>query len=248
LESELFGHIRGAFTGADSSRVGRLEAAHRGTIFLDDIGELSPSIQLKLLRVLQERVIERLGENRPRRVDVRIIAATNRDLRREVQAGRFREDLFHRINVLTLKAPALRQRPDDIPLLVHHFIQVLNQSLGKNISGCSREALEALFRYPWPGNVRELRNALEYAFVLARGSTIELQDLPHFVASARLQEPGLSETTQSQKEELLRALEACGWNQTRAAKLLGISRVTVWNRMIRFGIERPGRRGPRQAG
>ena len=178
LESELFGHVKGAFTGAVKDRPGKIEEAQGGTLFLDEIGEISPGLQVKLLRVIQEKTIERVGGNRPVRVDMRIICATNRNLQQLTAGGQFREDLFYRLNVFPIHMPPLRERMLDIPLLCDHFIGRFNQSTGKQVKGISREAMRLLMNHPWPGNIRELQNAMEYAFVLVDGQVIETPDLP----------------------------------------------------------------------
>ncbi|MBI3078264.1 MAG: sigma 54-interacting transcriptional regulator [Deltaproteobacteria bacterium] len=177
LESELFGHVRGAFTGAHQDRTGRFDAANGGTIFLDEIGEMSPLIQVKLLRVLQGHEFERVGESKPRRVDVRVLAATNRNLWELVQAGKFRDDLYYRLNVVTIHLPPLRERRDDIPLLLDHFIGKFSRELGKEVRSVSRHALRALMGYDWPGNVRELANVIERAVLLTAGRSIDIEDL-----------------------------------------------------------------------
>jgi len=189
LESELFGHIKGAFTGAIRPRIGRFEEADGGTLFLDEIGELSQFIQVKLLRVLQEKEIERVGESRRRRVDIRIVTATNKDLHAQVGAGRFREDLYYRLNVFPIKVPPLRRRKEDIPLLTSHFIQRLNARTGKEIVDVSRDVMRIFMDYQWPGNVRELENAVEHAFVLCKSDRVEPEDLPEHL---RLPDGGLS--------------------------------------------------------
>lgn len=178
LESELFGHVKGAYTGADSNRMGRFEAAHKGTIFLDEIGDIPLSVQVKLLRVLEERTIQRVGENRSIPIDVRIITATNKNLEKMIAQGDFREDLFFRINVFPLTCPPLRQRRDDVTLLIQHFITIHGEKTGKDILGFTPEAMRLMVSYPWPGNIRELRNTVEYAFVLAKGKGIRPEHLP----------------------------------------------------------------------
>ncbi len=236
LESELFGHVKGAFTGADRTRIGRFEAAHGGDIFLDEIGDLSLNTQAKLLRVLQEKVIEKVGDQKPVPVDVRVITATNQDLQRLMAAGRFREDLYYRINVIPIQLPPLRHRRDDIPLLTEAFIERLRLKTRRPISGISKEAMEGLLRYDWPGNVRELLNSLEYAFVLCQEGSI----LPGHLPAAITQRPaGPPRTMKNRgqassgddKELLLRAMEQAGGNKSEAARLLGISRVTIWKRL-----------------
>ena len=246
LESELFGHVRGAFTGAHQGRTGRFEAASGGTIFLDEIGDLPALTQVKLLRVLEERVIERVGDNRPVPVDVRILSATNRDLAAMVRAGTFREDLFYRINVLPVTLPPVRERPGDVALLAESFLRKMQLRTGRDIRAISTAAMHLLMTYPWPGNVRELRSTFEYAFVTCQGPTIEPEHLPPPVRQAGAPSlPGpvraQADTTadsraERRRRELVAALTEAGGNQSRAAELLGVSRVTVWNRMKRYGV------------
>lgn len=241
LESELFGHAKGAFTGADRESVGRFEAAHGGTILLDEIGDISPLIQLKLLRVLEEKEIERVGETTPRKVDVRVLAATHRDLKKAIAEGTFREDLYYRLNVMNLRIPPLRERVEDIPLLVEHFRVKFNAQYAKSIAGVSTEVMEIFMRHPWPGNVRELEHIIERAFVLCGGEMIRPEHIAletaarpvfHADAPAALSTDG--------KERLLAALEKTGWNISKSARLLGVSRWTLYRRMLRLGLERPG--------
>ena len=239
LESELFGHVKGAYTGADRFRIGRFEAAHQGTIFLDEIGDIPLAIQVKLLRVLEQKEIERVGENQPIEVDVRIITATNRDLERLTRESEFREDLFFRINVFPIHCPSLVQHLDDIPLLVQHFIRQNAARTGKTIAGLTPGAMQALARYVWPGNVRELRNTIEYAFVLCKDGEIDIAHLPPKItgssATAFRNHSGVMEPHQ-EREELLNALKQAGGNQSEAAKILGVSRVTVWKRIKKHGV------------
>jgi transcriptional regulator with PAS, ATPase and Fis domain len=242
LESELFGHVKGAFTGAVQGRMGRFEAAKGGDIFLDEIGDLPLSTQVKLLRVLEEKVVERVGDNQPVHVDVRIITATNRDLRRLVREQRFREDLFYRINVVPIAVPPLRDRKGDIPLLAETFFRRIRLKSEKPVSAIGGRAMETLMRYPWPGNVRELKSALEYAFVACPGGAIEPAHLPPDVltepAAANRSEadPALSRD-ERKKRELIEALRRFDGNRTRTAEHLGISRVTVWNRIRKYGLD-----------
>jgi len=232
LESELFGHVRGAFTGAVRDRRGKFEAASGGTLFLDEVGEASSTIQLKLLRVLQEREIERVGEGRPVPVDVRVVAATNRDLRTLVREGKFRRDLYYRLAVVTVELPPLRERRGDIPLLVEHLIDRLGRQMGVgHVRGVSPLALEMLVGYPWPGNVRELENALAHALVRCRGDLILPECLPKEIRSWR--------PTSLTPDGVRQVLERAGWNRSKAARLLGVSRVTVWRHMRRWGIREP---------
>jgi len=241
LESELFGHVKGAFTGAYKTRRGRFEAAQGGDIFLDEVGDLSLSMQVKLLRVLEENVIERVGENRRIEVDVRVISATNKDLKGLVDKGFFREDLFFRINVIPITMPPLRERIEDIPLLAENFFRRLQMKSGKNIEGISGEAMEKLAAYPWPGNVRELKSAFEYAFVSCQDSVIQPHHLPSNILWGKLDpEGGLRVSVnrdETKKRNLLDALEKAGGNQSEAARILGVSRVTVWNRIKKFHID-----------
>ncbi len=241
LESELFGHVKGAFTGAYTHRQGRFEAAHRGDIFLDEVGDIPSSIQVKLLRVLETKQFERVGDHRAITADVRIITATHRDLEALVAAGTFREDLFFRINVIPVHLPPLRQRLDDIPLLVEHFVRILRQRSGKEITGLTREAMKLFLDYPWPGNVRELKGALEYAFVVAEDGLIQPEHLPLQVSAAESARPILPESGAvrgaDEKAALVKALRQSRGNQSRAADLLGVSRVTVWHRMKKHGID-----------
>ncbi len=240
LESELFGHEKGAYTGADRTRIGRFEAAHGGTIFLDEIGDIPLSTQVKLLRVLEEKEIERVGDHRPISVDVRIVSATNKDLDDRVAQGLFREDLLFRINVFPLDCPSLAQRPEDIPIIVQNFIQQNASRDTKTITGLTPEAMEAIIAYEWPGNVRELRNAIEYAFVLCPGGWIGMEHLPprinrtaHRTASGSRARPG---SWKSERDQLVDVLRQVNGNQSEASRLLGVSRVTIWKRIKKYGI------------
>ena len=248
VESELFGHEKGAFTGAHAKKLGRFEVAHGGTVFLDEIGTLRMDLQAKLLRVLQEREIERLGGIRPVPVDVRILAATNVNLRTAVKARTFREDLYYRLNVVPIHVPPLRERREDIPALVEHFVRKIARECNRDVRGVSAGALEVLTRYDWPGNVRELENVLHRAVVLARGPVIHLQDVPLDVAmpetGPRLGDdtvPPLREAMeQFERQYILRVLEGNGWNVSRAARRLGVHRNTVLTKLSSWGIQRPG--------
>jgi PAS domain S-box-containing protein len=240
LESELFGHVKGAFTGAYRSREGRFEAAHGGEIFMDEIGDLPLSTQVKMLRVLEEKVIERVGDNRPIHIDVRIISATNRNLKQLVEQGRFREDFFYRINVIPIIVPPLRERVGDIPLLADSFFHRIQLKNQKKIMGISNEAMELLMSYAWPGNVRELKSAFEYAFVTCQELLIQPHHFPTAVTSAQPVVKTIKKNplnrADMKKKQLIEALEKADGNQSRAADILGVSRVTVWNRMKRYGI------------
>ena len=241
LESELFGHVKGSFTGAFRDRAGRFEAANGGDLFLDEIGDIPLSIQIKLLRVLETRQFERVGENKPISVDVRIITATNRNLLELIEQKRFREDLYFRINVIPIHLPPLRKRKDDIPLLVNTFISRLEIRTGKPIRGLTRDALNRFMNYRWPGNVREMKSALEYAFTVADRDTIDIDHLPpqllvHQPQTLSTVEPVVVSTSSKERQQLIDALHSAGGNQSQAARLLGINRVTVWNRMRKYGV------------
>jgi two-component system response regulator AtoC len=246
LESELFGYKKGAFTGAISNHKGLFEEAHEGSIFLDEIGEISPALQVKLLRVLQEGEIRRLGEQHPVYVDVRIIAATAKDLSREVHRGAFREDLFYRLNVLPVPIPPLRERADDIPRLIDHFIQKYNASSNLHITGITPAALKTLINYRWPGNVRELENAIERSMVMTDGFKIDEQDLPEAVC--RKKTDSLEDTSETEysikkmekmmEEKLIRkALERTRGNKSRAARILEISYPALLSKINEYRIE-----------
>ncbi len=240
LESELFGHEKGAFTGADRRREGRFLAADKGTIFLDEIGEMPLAMQVKLLRVIQEREIQRVGGDQTLKVDVRIVAATNRDLLVEVEAGRFRQDLYYRLNVVALALPSLREREEDIPLLATHFLRKFAEKNVKRIKGFTPEAMDRLLKHQWPGNVRELENAVERAVVLARGEYISERELPPALSGgageARL-EGGFANLTLEELERLaiLDALETAGGNKSEAARRLGITRKTMHAKLTKYG-------------
>jgi transcriptional regulator with PAS, ATPase and Fis domain len=239
LESELFGHARGAFTGAHANKVGRIALADGGTLFLDEIGEMPMSLQVKLLRVLQAREYSPVGDNRTLKADVRIVAATNVNLEQAVQAGTFREDLYYRLNVIHLTVPALRERPEDVPLLVQHFLKKAKERVGRTtIGGVSRAAAQILADYQWPGNVRELENTVERAVLLCQGVLIEPKDLPQRLCglgvekrmSPRLPDLGLDlrNAVESFENQLIRqALERTKWNKKQAASLLGLNRTTL---------------------
>ena len=237
LESELFGHVKGAFTGAIGDRIGRFQRADGGTIFLDEIGEISPKVQMSLLRVLQEKEIERVGESRPTGVDVRVIAATNRDLKEKVERGGFREDLFYRLTVVKIPLPPLRDRREDVPLLVAHFLGKFNGKLKKEIKAVSSD-VEALFLvYPWPGNVRELEHALEHAFILCRQDTICLDHLPAHIGQAiRPEAARKGEAEDDDAQTIRQALRKTAGNKARAARLLGVDRKTLYRKIARYGI------------
>jgi DNA-binding NtrC family response regulator len=259
LESELFGHVKGAFTGAHADKPGKFLAAHGGTIFLDEINSASPAMQLKLLRVLQEKRFEPVGGNDTVEVDVRVILATNQSLERLVQEGRFRQDLYYRVNVVKIELPPLRDRPSDIPLLVQHFLEQCSASLGRQVTGVTDEAMQALRRYAWPGNVRELGNAIERAAVLGRNATLTLDDLPHHIIENRPETMPFGQATgasaddadapwtptplaealqEPEKRIILKALRANEWNRSKTADDLGINRTTLYKKMKAYGLDR----------
>jgi transcriptional regulator with PAS, ATPase and Fis domain len=253
LESELFGHERGAFTGAVRTKPGRLEVAAGGTLFLDEIGELAPALQAKLLRVLQEREFERVGGTQTRKVDARILAATNRDLAAEIARGTFREDLYYRLNVVSVRLPPLRERPEDVPQLLEHFLQRFGAAAGRQGLRFSVEAREVLASHAWPGNVRELANVVERAVVLAVGDEIGLEVLPEeivdgtmrcsagpAVARAGAPWPRYHEGVAEAKRELIReALRKTGGHQTRAAELLGLTQPYLARLVKNLGLRQP---------
>ena len=243
LESELFGHVKGAFTGADKTRQGRFEAAAGGDFMLDEVGDLPPHTQVKLLRVLQEKIIEKVGDHMPVPVDVRIISATNKDLMTLVGEGVFREDLFYRVAVIPIRVPSLRERRGDIPLLVETFVTRIAKRTGKAISGVSRAAMNILENYHWPGNVRELINVVEYAFVVCPGGVIQPEHLPESLGPVLNGSCALPVSSPApgrlvdERGRIIEALRATGGRKQAAADMLGISRVTLWKRINKYGIE-----------
>ncbi len=241
LESELFGHVKGAFTGAIKNKTGRFELADKGTIFLDEIGDISPVIQLKLLRVLQERVFERVGEPNPITVDVRIIAATNRNLKNRVMTGEFREDLYYRLKVVEIIIPPLSERREDIPLLVDHFCAEFSKSFNRNIRNISDDVLNIFMSYLWPGNIRELKHVIEHAFVVCRNHIITTDHLPPEIMShSNPVDEDIKETHSiGNPGEILDALNKTGWNKAKAARLLGVSRQTIYRKINEFKIVEP---------
>ena len=240
LESELFGHVKGAFTGAIRDKQGRFQAANGGTILMDEIGDISPRIQLKLLRVLEEKEFERVGESLPIKVDVRVISNTNRDLRERVRVGEFREDLYYRLKVVEIALPSLRERLDDIPLLVDHFCHIFNEKFEKNIQGVSDGVFKLFMNYSWPGNIRELKHTIERGFILCRGETITTEYIPSEIREYSGIKRHLPEKRSVEgPREILEALKKAGWNKTKAARLLGINRRTIYRKISKYQIEIP---------
>ncbi|ADY13107.1 sigma-54-dependent transcriptional regulator [Sphaerochaeta globosa] len=241
LESELFGHEKGSFTGAVKEKKGRFELADGGTIFLDEIGEIDAPTQVKLLRVLQEKQFERVGGEKSITVDVRIVCATNRDLPKEIEKGNFREDLYYRLNVVHLEVPPLRERKDDIPLLMTSFLQLFNQENGRSIEAFSNQAKRAILSYEWPGNIRELRNCIESAVVLARTTIIDIEDLPVHIGKAQNTssvslEVGIT-LAEAEKQLIISTLASCAGNKTKAAEVLGIGRKTLHRKLQEYHID-----------
>jgi transcriptional regulator with GAF, ATPase, and Fis domain len=246
IESELFGHEKGAFTGATQARQGRFELADGGTLFLDEIGDLEPALQAKLLRTLQGGEIERVGSSRPHKVDVRVIAATNRDLGTAMDEGRFRADLYYRLSVFPIEMPALRERRDDIPLLVWHFIQSRQRELGRLIKDIPKAAMDMLVAYDWPGNVRELQNVIDRALILSTGSTLRIEEALGIGGGARGARGRagavVEELSAAERAHIIAVLDRCGWaiqGPGKAADRLGLRPSTLRNRMRKLGIRRP---------
>lgn len=254
LESELFGHTRGAFTGATASRAGKFQLANGGAIFLDEIGDMSLNLQVKLLRVLEEREIERVGGSDPIRLDVQVISATHRDLEEAVAQGRFREDLYYRLHVIPIRLPALRERPTDIPLLFSHFLNEINQAKRCLVEGISAQAMECLMEYHWPGNVRELRNVAERLVVLKGEGMIAVDDLPDRILKKNMQAASFptvklsgkgvslnTAVTEFEKALILQSLEKTHWVKQKAAELLNVNRTTLVEKIKRYNLEGDGR-------
>jgi len=238
LESELFGHEKGSFTGAIRRKIGRFEMAQGGTIFLDEIGEVSPPTQIMLLRVVQDHRIERVGGEETLEVDVRVIAATNKNLTEEMKKGTFREDLYYRLNVIPIFVPPLRERKDDIPLLVSHFLQKFSQERGKEIKSFSPEVMEILLAHSWPGNVRELENVIDHAIIIAKQDKILTKDLPQFLLQKPLPTQELTTLQDYEKNLILKTLKETNWNKHKASKRLNINRSTFYGKMKRYGLEK----------
>ncbi|MCG8688050.1 MAG: sigma 54-interacting transcriptional regulator [Desulfobacterales bacterium] len=239
LESELFGHVKGAFTGATANRIGRFQAAHKGTIFLDEIGDISPGVQAKLLRVLEQKEFQRIGESKTVQVDVRVVAATNVNLKLKIETGEFREDLYYRLKGMIVDLPALSKRTEDIPLLCDHFLNRFKKSLGKDIQGVSDSVMTQLATYPWPGNIRELRHAIEHACILCPGGVIQPEHLPAEISVHQKQgtDSPFKYAPKLTPKIIKQALEENRWNKAKTAKVLGIGRNTLYRYMEKYGID-----------
>jgi two-component system, NtrC family, response regulator AtoC len=241
IANELFGHEKGAFTGADSSKIGLMEAAQRGTLFMDEIGEMPTTMQVKLLRVIQEKNLLRLGSTKPIDLDIRIISATNRELEKEVELGRFRQDLYYRLKVILLKVPSLRERKEDIPLLLNHFLLKYNRAYKKKVQGFSRDSLETLMKYSFPGNVRELENIVASAVALSEEVLIGPSDLPEDMRQFDVETYGSTQWLsweENEKEYIRKILETTHYNKIEAARILKMSRTTLWRKILRYGLEK----------
>ncbi len=236
LESELFGHVKGAFTGATTERIGRFQKADGGTIFLDEIGEISSKLQLRLLRVLQEGEFERVGDSDQIKVNVRVIAATNNELHKMVKSGSFREDLYYRLNVVQLSLPPLRDRREDIPAMLEHFLYKFNKKLHKNVTAISEDVRRVFMNYSWPGNIRELQNTLEFAIVLSHGSTITANDLPTEFKDRNKAVLDPAFNNEDERQSIIRALKETDWNKAKASRLLGIDRKTIYTKIEKYSI------------
>lgn len=241
IANELFGHEKGAFTGADSTKIGLMEAAQKGTLFMDEIGEMPPAMQVKLLRAIQEKKVLRLGSTKPIDLDIRIISATNRELEKEVAAGRFRQDLFYRLKVVLIKVPPLRERKEDIPLLLNHFLQKYNRAYKKKVEGFSRETLETLMKYSFPGNVRELENIVASAVALSEGDLILPSDLPEDLRRFDVETIEAAKWLSwedTEKDYIRKVLENTRYNKIEAARILKMSRTTLWRKILRYGLHK----------
>ncbi|GBD97414.1 MAG TPA: response regulator [Nitrospirae bacterium] len=237
LESELFGHVRGSFTGAIKDKTGRFQLADGGTIFLDEIADISPKIQIELLRILEEKEFERVGDSTTIKVDVRVVTATNQDLSNKVKLGEFREDLYYRLNVMKIMLPPLRERRDDIPLLINYFLKKFNKKFDKEIRAVSTDVEKIFMQYPWPGNIRELEHSLEHAFILCRQLTLAIEHLPIELQTYQPDNiPSPNNGNADDPQAILQALEKTGWNKTKAASLLGISRRSIYRKIKEFNI------------
>lgn len=250
LESELFGHVSGAFTGAVKDRIGRCQAAEGGTLFLDEIGDISPSFQAKLLRFLEQKEFERIGDSTTIKADVRVVAATNQDLQKKVENKEFREDLYYRLKNILIRLPSLRERSDDIPLLISHFIKTSRKTMNKNIQGLSSEVSKLFLHYPWPGNIRELRSIIHFGCALCPGEMIEREHLPpEFLSAATLERSAAMAVDfvdqplakpASEKDAILETLAKTDWNKAKTARLLGMSRATLYSKLLKYGIGEAG--------
>ncbi|MCD6320152.1 MAG: sigma-54-dependent Fis family transcriptional regulator [Candidatus Desulfofervidaceae bacterium] len=242
LESELFGHVKGAFTGAVRSKPGLFEIADKGTIFLDEIGDIPPSVQAKLLRVLEQHEIQRVGDVKTRKIDVRVIAATNRDLKKMVEEGKYRKDLFYRLNTIHIHIPPLRERKEDIPILAQYFIRQLNQEIGKDVKGINDQVAELFQRLSWDGNVRELRNIVERAYIMTSGEYITLKDLPsEYHQKKQGKTPALEPSTQTtlaevEKKYIMKVLQITSGNRSQTARILGVSRRSLYRKLKKYGL------------
>jgi len=237
LESELFGHEKGAFTGAIRQKKGRIERAHGGTLFLDEIGDISPATQVLLLRFLQDHYFERVGGEKALEANVRVLAATNQDLQRATEAGRFRDDLYYRLNVIAIHLPSLKERKDDIPMLCQHFLRKYNVKERKKVQRFSANAMQALMDYDWPGNVRQLENAISHAVIITQGEIIRKRHLPRFLKEAS-EDPSSASLAENERRLILKVLQEANWNKHDAARRLQLSRSTLYSKIRRFGLEK----------
>jgi DNA-binding NtrC family response regulator len=239
VESELFGHEKGSFTGASHAHMGRFELADGGTLFLDEVGDISPKVQVDLLRVLEEKACFRLGGNRKIHMDVRVIAATNKVLKKSIEEGTFREDLYYRLNVVGIRLPPLRERGDDVLLLADYFLKKFCMKMNKKKDGFSPKVIEIFLRYKWPGNIRELENAIERAVVVGKGPLVQLRDMPFGGGQEPPEEKAAMSLKEAEKKHILQVLDETGWNVTRSARLLEIDRATLYNKIKDYGLSRP---------
>jgi DNA-binding NtrC family response regulator len=242
VESELFGHEKGAFTGASHLHMGRFELADGGTLFLDEVGDMSPKVQVDLLRVLEEKACYRLGGNRKIHTDVRVIAATNKDLKKNIKDGTFREDLYYRLNVVNIHLPPLRERGDDVLFLAEYFLKKFCMKMNRKKEGFSPKVIEIFSRHKWPGNIRELENAIERAVVVGKGPLVQLQDMPFGGGQEPSEEKAAMSLREAEKKHIQQVLDETGWNVTRSANLLEIDRATLYNKIKNYGLSRPNDR------
>ena len=238
LESELFGHIKGSFTGAVRDKTGKFQKAHKGTIFLDEIGDISPALQLRLLRVLQQKEFEPVGGTKPVKVDVRVLAATNKDLLKAIEEGVFRKDLYYRLNVIEIKVPPLRERREDIPLLTDYFVKKLNKNLNRNIKGVSKNVLNLFMEYPWPGNIRELEHSIEHGVVLCEQHIITFDNLPSNLKDFSPKKTSKISKKENEAEVIKELLEKTGWNKTETARIMGVNRLTIYRKIKKYNISK----------